>query len=106
MVSTYSKVIDDLTRVIIAAELSTEAPFRGMSRSHLRLLERADCIMHDDGFRNKTRTREAQVVARAVWHDHLRPQLIDMLNSVCATPDSAQRALDRHFPDREIEYRG
>lgn len=103
---TYSKTLDCMTQVIIAAELSTRRENRGMGRKHPHLLEHAAEMMCTDNanMRIIDAVEEAQTIAQAVWYDLMKPKVVAMLNELCADQRYVDKMLNKYFSDEGITY--
>ena len=98
--------IINLTRIILAADLSTRREFESLSRDDPRLLEIANEWMYrKDSGRMRAAVDDASAIAWAVWRDYMKPHVVNMLvKDWGAGVEDATRVVEKYFKDDSPQY--
>lgn len=94
--------LSDLSRIILAAELTTRPNFRGESRHSDAIQQIAYQALVDPSAPNhmKMGARDAVVMCEAVWFDFMKPLVIAMLVELKqCSPEDAEKLLMLYFVD-------
>ncbi len=96
--------IANLTRAVLAAELSTRRQFAGAHPNDLFQIAH-DAMYHSTARFQRQEVDDCVVIAETVWHQWVRPHVIKMLvKDWGASEADAEKTVDKYFRDDSPQY--